>query len=84
MGTSPIYAAAITGFALVLDASTTFSKSSLVTGKVYAADYTPPTPAKMTTAISDMEAAYTDAAGRASPDMLDLAAGGLDGKTLEP
>ena len=50
IGVSPIAATAITGFGLILDSTNTFSISSLVTGKVYAADYAPPTPANMTTA----------------------------------
>jgi hypothetical protein len=61
---SPIAGTAITGFALTLDSSTTFSTSSKVVGKVYAASYTAPSPAELTTAVSDMEVAYTDAAGR--------------------
>ncbi len=47
IGVSPAAATYITGFGLIMDASNTFSTSSLVTGKVYAADYTPPTPATM-------------------------------------
>jgi len=84
IGVSPAAATFITGFGLILDASGTFSTSSLVTGKVYAADYTPPTPAKMTTAIGDMETAYTDAAGRTLPDFTELYAGDITGKTLVP
>jgi hypothetical protein len=45
IGVSPIAATAITGFWLILDASGQFSTSdpsSLVTGKVYAADYAVP------------------------------------------
>jgi hypothetical protein len=61
---SPIACTAITGFSLVMDASNTYSTSSQITGKVYAADYGAPTPADTTTAIYDMEVAYTDAAGR--------------------
>jgi hypothetical protein len=44
---------------------------------------TPPTPGKMTTAVSDMEAAYTAAAGRA-PDETELGAGKIGGLTLGP
>lgn len=65
IGVSPAAASTITGFGLTMDISNTFSISALVTGKAYAADYTPPTPATMTTAISNMEAAYTDANSRA-------------------
>ena len=79
MGTSPIAATAMTGFALILDGSNKFSTSTLVNGKVYAADYAVPTPAQMTTAISDMETAYNDAAGRVDPDTTELGAGNIEG-----
>src|SRR5665647_3319021 len=49
MGVSPIAATAMTGFGLIADSTNTFSTSSLVTEKIYAADYAPPTPTKMTT-----------------------------------
>lgn len=81
IGVSPIAATAITGFGPVMDGSGTFSTSSLVTGKIYAADYAPPTPAFMTTAVSDMEAAYTDAANRAA-DVTDLGAGNIGGMII--
>eukprot|EP00964_Phaeocystis_antarctica_P045897 scaffold26465_cov59-Phaeocystis_antarctica.AAC.3 len=84
MGTSPIAAAAITGFALTMDSTNEFSKSDLVTGEIRAASYTSPTPSKMTTAISDMETAYRNAASREDPDYLDLFAGTIEGKTLTP
>jgi len=84
IGVSAISASAITGFGLIMDASGTYSTSSLVTGKVYAADYTDPTPTMMTTAVSDMEIAYTDAAGRVLPDYTELYAGDLTGQTLTP
>jgi len=84
IGVSPIDSTAITGFSLILDASTTFSTSTQVTGMVFAADYTPPTPTNMTTAISDMETAYTDAAGRPTPDFTELGAGDISGLTLVP
>jgi len=82
IGVSPVAATYITGFALSMDASNTFSTSSYITGKVYAADYTEPTPTKMTTAIGDMETAYTDAAGRLLPDYTELYTGDLTGQTL--
>jgi hypothetical protein len=84
VGISPAAASYITGFGLIMDSSNEFSTSSVVTGKVYASDYTPPTPTKMTTAISDMETAYTDAAGRTLPDYTELYAGDVTGKTLTP
>jgi len=84
IGVSPAAATYITGFDLIMDPSGTYSTSSLVTGKVYASDYTPPTPANLTTAISNMETAYTDAAGRPDPDFTELYAGDLTGQTLIP
>jgi len=84
IGVSPIDSTAITGFGLVLDPSEEFATSSLVTGKVYAADYAPPTPDNLTTAVSDMETAYTDAAGRTLPDFTELGGGDISGLTLAP
>eukprot|EP00964_Phaeocystis_antarctica_P076883 scaffold47603_cov68-Phaeocystis_antarctica.AAC.1 len=85
MGTSPIAATALTGFALTMHSSTTYSTSALVTGQIFAASYTSPTPTKMTTAISDMETAYKNAAGRENPDEIDLDAGVITpGETLQP
>ncbi len=78
---SPIAAGAITGFSLIADASNRFSTSSQVTGQVYAADYAVPSPSTLTTAVGDMEAAFTDAAGR-SPDVTELGGGNIDGMTL--
>lgn len=83
IGVSPIAASAITGFSLRMHPTNTFSVSSQVTGKIYAANYASPTPANLTTAISNMEAAYDDAAGRA-PDFTELYAGDLSGQTLVP
>lgn len=82
IGVSPIASTAITGFSLVMDASTQFSRSAQVNGKVYAANYGVPTPTKMTTAVSAMEAAYTDAAGRALPDAAELGSGNIGGLTI--
>jgi hypothetical protein len=84
IGVSPNSASSITGFGLIMDVSNTYSTSSLITGKVYAADYTNPTPTAMTTAIGDMETAYTDAAGRSLPDYSELYLGDLTGQTLTP
>jgi hypothetical protein len=84
LGVSPAFAASITGFDLIADATTKFSTSSLVTGKIYSADYTSPTPTDLTTAVSNMETAYTDAAGRLTPDFTELYGGDLTGKTLTP
>jgi len=85
MGVSPVAAASITGFGLIMDSSNEFSTSSLVTGKIYASDYAVPTPVKMTTAISDMETAYTTANGLTTPaPVVEQSAGNLNGETLAP
>ncbi len=84
IGLSPADATYITGFGLIMDPSGTFSTSSAVVGNVYGADYTDPTPTKLTTAVSDMETAYTDAAGRTTPDYSELYTGDLTGQTLTP
>jgi hypothetical protein len=75
-------ASSITGFALVLDGSGTFSTSSLVTGKVYASDYSPPTPATLTTAVNNMGAAYVNGAGRVCPPSNTEGTSALNGQTL--
>jgi len=84
IGVSPAAASSITGFALIADASNTFARSSLVTGKVYAANYAAPSPTYMTTAIADMQTAFTDAGGRTLPDFTELGAGNISGLTLAP
>jgi hypothetical protein len=61
---SPIAASAMTGFGLIKDSTTTFSTSTEVTGKIYAADYTAPTPSALTIAANDMLTAYNDSQGR--------------------
>ncbi len=81
---SPAAATYITGFSLILDATNRFSRSTQVIGKVYAADYATPTPTTLTTAVSDMETAYTDAAGRSTPDFSELGTGAIGGMTLTP
>lgn len=81
VGVSPAAASYITGFSLTEAATNVFATSPQVTGKIYAADYASPTPAKMTTAISDMALAFVDASGRA-PDVTELGAGNVGGMTL--
>jgi len=86
IGVSPAAAGAITGFALVADPTYVFATSSQVTGKVYAATYGLPTPANMSTAISNMQAAYVDAATRtpATGASLNIGGGTVAGQTLAP
>lgn len=83
IGVSPAAASYITGFSLSADATNVFSTSPQVSGMVYAADYAVPTPSNLTTAVGDMETAFTNAAGRA-PDFTELAAGNIGGMKLVP
>lgn len=86
LGVSPGAASLITGFALVLDATNQFATSPSVMApfRIYAADYASPTPANLTSAVLSMQTAYTDAAGRPTPDFLNLMSGNLGGLTLAP
>lgn len=81
IGVSPIDSTGLTGFSLTADATNQFSTSTQITGKAYAANYTSPTPSNLTTAVSNMETAYTDAAGRAV-NFTELYSGDISGKTL--
>jgi hypothetical protein len=64
----------------------TYATSTQVIGNIYASDYTAPTPSKMTTAISDMNTAYTDAQGRThtSAGYLNTLEGEIGGLQLAP
>ncbi len=84
LGISPAAASFITGFSLTLPAASAFSTSAQVTGSVYASDYPVPSPVNLTTAVGDMETAYTDAAGRVTPDFTELGSGNIGGLTLPP
>ncbi len=83
IGVSPIGSSAITGFSLTADATNVSSTSTQVTGKAYASNYASPTPSNLTTAVSNMETAYTDAAGRAV-NFTELYSGNISGRTLAP
>jgi len=83
LGISPAAASYVTGFSLVADSSTEFSSSTQIIGKVYASDYGAPTPTKLTTAVDDMQLAYTEASARA-PGVIDLGAGDIGGMILVP
>jgi predicted component of type VI protein secretion system len=82
LGLSPAATSYITGFGLT-DA-TGYATSPQVTGKVYAADMVTPTSINLTTAVENMITAYNDAAGRPTPDFLELGTGNLGGMTLTP
>jgi hypothetical protein len=80
---SPIARGAMTGFSFTMGGATgELSESVQVTGTSYAANSIQTgVPADLTTAVSDMQTAYTDAAGRANSDgaRINLGAGLLGG-----
>ena len=78
IGTSPITGAAITGLTC-----------GEVTGTIYTVNAAGPPcrvkrPTRLTTAVLDMQAAYTDAAGRQHPRATELGAGQIGGLTIAP
>ena len=79
---SPITGTAMTGFSEV-STDGTAATSDQVDGFLYGADYLAPTPSELTTAVSDMETAYTDAASRSNSDAtrINVDNGELDGET---
>lgn len=81
VGLSPAATSFLTGFSLTM-VGTTSAISTQVTGNLYGADMSTPTSSNLTTAVSDMGTAYTDAAGRPTPDFLNLGAGEIGGQTL--
>ena len=82
LGLSPAATSYITG--LSLTNATGYAFSAQVTGQIFAADMASPTGTNLTTAVENMITAYTDAAGRPTPDFLELGTGNLGGKTLTP
>ena len=84
IGVSPIDLTAVTQFSYTLHSSGRYATSSQVTGRIYAANLAVPTPITLTTAVSDMETAYTDAAGRLIPDFVNFNAGEIGGQILVP
>jgi hypothetical protein len=87
IGVSPIAATAMTGFSLTLDKGGQFSTSTQITsgdgdlvGQCHAASYGGDIAKALSSAVSDMEAAYTDVAGRTNDNaVLNLGAGHLGG-----
>lgn len=82
LGLSPAAESFYTGFSQT--AAIGHSTSDQVTGQMFAADMTDPTPSTLTTAVNDMTTAYNDAAERTTPDFVELYTGDIGGKTLTP
>ncbi len=84
---SPAGASSLVGFGQAIDGSGTFSTSALVNGKIYASDYTAPTPANTSAAVSAMQAAYVDASTRTpgtGASNLNVGGGTLSGQNFVP
>ncbi|MDO8413107.1 MAG: ice-binding family protein [Gallionellaceae bacterium] len=87
IGLSPAARGGLTGWGETSDPSDTYSTSALVAspGKLYAADYVGGTTSSdLTTAVGNMQTAYTDAAGRTLPDFTELYSGDISARTLIP
>jgi len=91
-GVTDVYKSAITGDvgASPISGGAIHATCDEVAGTIYTVDVNRlipcavTNPSMLTTAVSDMEAAYTDAAGRANPDFKEFGAGNIGGKTLTP
>jgi hypothetical protein len=91
-GVTDVYASAITGDvgSSPITGAAILVTCSEVTGTIYTVDAAGPLPCAvtnatlLTTAVADMQAAYTDIAGRTLPDFTELGAGEIGGLTLAP
>jgi hypothetical protein len=91
-GVTDVYASAINGnvgASPITGAAIGLTCPEVMTGIIYSVDAAGP-PCKvtdasfLTTAVGDMETAYTNAAGRTFPDVVNLGAGEIGGLTLRP
>jgi len=89
-GITDVYKSAVTGDigSSPISGSAILLKCNEVTGTIYTVDAAGPLPcritnaSRLTTAVLNMQTAYTDAAGRSNPNFLNLGAGNIGGKTL--
>jgi cytoskeletal protein CcmA (bactofilin family) len=86
IGVSPIATTAMTGFGLELDSAGMHATASQVTGNMFGADMSMPTPSVLTQAVTDMQTAYTNASLRTTSDTdrINLKGGLIGGETLTP
>jgi len=89
-GITDVYKSAITGDigSSPITGAAVLVRCNEVVGTIYTVDAAGPLPCsitnatRLTTAVGDMQTAYTDAAGRSNPDFLNLGAGNIGGKIL--
>ncbi|KAJ7512975.1 antifreeze protein [Mycena galericulata] len=84
VGVSPISSTGLTGFSLTLASNGESATSGQVTGELFAASFTTPTPSTLTVAVGDMGTAFTDASGRTGANFTNLATGAIGGLVLTP
>ena len=85
IGTYPFNSGSMSGFSQIVDSSNQFATSSFITGKMYGAEYSSPTPTMLNTAKSDFDAAYLNASQRGSGNItINLGGGNISGLTLSP
>ncbi|KAJ1640575.1 fungal antifreeze protein exerts hyperactivity By constructing an inequable beta-helix, partial [Pavlovales sp. CCMP2436] len=90
IGCSPIASTALTGFTLgFLEDEAGFNSTSTsdqVSGGIYASDYAGDTPVMLTAAVSALEVAYADAAGRSfsGASFLNVLGGSIAGQSFRP
>ena len=92
-GITDVYASVINGdvgASPITGAAIGLTCGEVASGILYTVDAAGPLPCSvtaatlLTSAVSDMETAYTDAAGRVLPDFINLGTGEIGGKTLTP
>jgi hypothetical protein len=92
-GVTNVYASVIkgdVGASPITGAAIGLTCGEIAAGIIYSVDAAGPRPCSvtaaglLTSAVSDMETAYTDAAGRVLPDFTELGSGEIGGKTLVP
>jgi hypothetical protein len=92
-GVTDVYASVINGdvgASPITGAAIGLRCNEIASGIIYTVDAAGPLPCSvtaatlLTSAVGDMEAAYTDAAGRVLPDFTELGSGEIGGKTLVP
>ena len=92
-GITDVYASSITGnvgASPITGAAIGLTCGEVRNGTIYSVDAAGPLPCRvpnatlLTTAVGDMETAYTDAAGRTRPNFTELGAGEIGGLTLVP
>ncbi|KAF9063329.1 antifreeze protein [Rhodocollybia butyracea] len=84
IGVSPAAGSFLTGFSLTLSSTGVFATSIQVVGEIFAASYSAPTPVTLTTAVANMQTAYTNGVGLLNPGFTNLASGSLSGLVLTP